>query len=126
MFQPLAIDYLFYFEDPPPDFIYYALYRNVVTEDRSEIIVLQTVLPHAVNRGYQDWTDEIVATVNGTVPRNMAHLAQIIDEAEGDWLRVVTEIGLYITLDLKKARAAQEEILAAYGVPRDRVLSESP
>ncbi len=124
VFQPLTIEYLLYFEDPPPDLVNYAIYQNVVTKERSEIVFLQTVLPHEVNRGFHDWADQVIATVNGKVPRNMAHLARIIDDAEGDWLRVVTEIGVYITLDLKKARAAQQEVLAEYGVPRDRVLSE--
>ena len=85
------------------------------------------MLPHPVNRGYQDLEDYIVETVNGEVPKDMEHLSRLIDTADGRWLKIVTEDRSYVTLDLSQARDAQEAILENFGMPRDRSpgLSES-
>jgi hypothetical protein len=82
--------------------------------------MIRKVLPHPVNRGCQDLEDYIVKTVNGVVPKNMADLARIIDTAKGPWLKIVTEDQSYLTLDLAKAREAQETMLEGFGIARDR------
>jgi hypothetical protein len=120
VFQPLTFEYLQYFEDVPMDLANHALYYNVATDERRQIILLQKVLPHAVNRGYHEWEDIVVATVNGTAPRDMRHLAQILDGAAGPWLTIVSDDVAMLALDLEAARAAQPEILAAFGISRDR------
>jgi hypothetical protein len=85
------------------------------------------VLPHAVNRGYQDWGGETIRLVNGIIPRDLQHLAAIIDRASGPWLRIVTGDGWLLTLDLDAARKANREILTDYGILHDRYLgSNSP
>ena len=100
----------------------FALLQNFVTRERREIIVLQQILPHPVNRGYQDWGGETVRLVNGVTPRDLNHLAEIIDQARGKWLRIVTGDGFLLTLDAHLARRASEEILDAYGISEDRYL----
>ncbi len=120
VFQPLTVDYLSVFKNVPPHLANYALGPSVITEERRQVILIQKVLPHPVNRGYQDWEDCIVRTVDGVVPRDMRHLARILDSADGPWLRVVTEGGLRLTLDPAAARAALAEILASFGVAHDR------
>jgi hypothetical protein len=50
----------------------------------------------------------------------MRHLAEIIDQAQGPWLNIVTEDRTFLTLSLDKARTAQEDILARFGIVRDR------
>jgi len=123
VFQPLSRDYLEYFDNAPPNLLSIPGNRNV-TERRQEVILMQRVLPHPVNRGYQSWEDEVVDLVNGIVPRDMKHLAQIIDGAQGRWLRVRMEDGHLITLDLQAARRVHEEILDAYGIAQDRYLGD--
>lgn len=123
VFQPLSRDYLEYFEDAPPNLTSIPRNRDV-TEQRREVILMQRVLPHPVNRGYQSWQDEVVDSVNGTVPRDMPHLAEIIDSAQGRWLRIRMEDGHLITLDRQAARRAHDEILDAYGIPEDRYLGD--
>lgn len=108
-----------------PDSKVFALLENVVTKERREVILLQQVLPHPVNRGYQDWGGETIRLVNGVVPRDLDHLAKIIDSAQGRWLHIVTGDGFLLTLDIRAARAASEEILDAYGIPDDRYLGPS-
>jgi S1-C subfamily serine protease len=122
LFQPLTLDYLREYEGLPPSLYSRAYYENHVTAERRQILLLQTVLPHSVNRGYQSWTDEIVERVNGVVPRDMEHLASLIDGARGPWLRIETQDGSLLTLDLAKCRAAHEEILDVYGIEPDRML----
>ncbi|MFZ1866325.1 MAG: serine protease [Polyangiales bacterium] len=123
VFQPLSRDYLEYFDKAPPNLLSIPWNRDV-TEERQEAILMQRVLPNPVNRGYQNWEDEVVDRVNGVVPRDMKHLAQIIDEARGRWLFVRMEDGHRITLDLQAARRAHEEILDAYGIAQDRYLGD--
>jgi S1-C subfamily serine protease len=120
VFQPLTVNYLIYFEETPVDLGNHALIQNTVTPERSQIILIQKVLPHPVNRGYQDLEDCIVETVNGVVPKDMSHLAQIIDSAKGRWLNIVTEDRSYLTVDLSAARNAQDSILTSFGIARDR------
>lgn len=121
LFQPLSRDYLEYFEDPPPNLLSIP-WNHDVTEARREVILMQRVLPHPVNRGYQSWEDEVVLSVDGIEPRDMTHLAEILDRAQGRWLRVRMEDGHLITLDREAARNAQEQILDAYGIAEDRYL----
>lgn len=121
VFQPLSADYLNYFGDPPQSLLAVS-WNRAVTEERREVILMQRVLPDPVNRGYQSWEDEIVQLVNGVVPRDMTHLAEIIDHAQGRWVRVLMENGHLITLDRQAARAAHEQILETYGMAVDRYL----
>jgi S1-C subfamily serine protease len=123
VFQPLSRDYLEYFDEPPPNLLSIP-WNEDVTEQRREVILMQRVLPHPVNRGYQNWEDEVVELVNGLAPRDMRHLAQIIDQAEGRWLRVRMQDGHLITLDLQAARRAHEQILDTYGIAEERYLGD--
>jgi S1-C subfamily serine protease len=122
VFQPLSEELL---DDPEalyPDSLSYAVMSNVVTEERREIILIRRVLPHPVNRGYQDWGGETIRRVNGVVPRDLTHLASIIDGTAGRWLHIATGDGGLLTLDAHAARRANEEILEYYGIPEDRYL----
>jgi S1-C subfamily serine protease len=129
VFQPLSEELL---DDPEavyPDSLCYAVMSNVVTKEHREIILIGQVLPHPVNRGYQDWGGETIRLVNGVVPRDLAHLASIIDGAAGKWLHIATGDGGLLTLDTQAARRANDEILESYGLPQDRYLgldSEPP
>jgi len=120
VFQPLTVSYLLYLEEVPYDLGDYATTRNLVTPQRSQLILLQKVLPHPVNRGYQTVEDQVVEKVNGTVPRDMAHLATLIDGAKGQFLEIEAGDRSLVTVSLAEARAAQAAILSAYGLVSDR------
>lgn len=120
VFRPVTVNYLTLFESAPYDLANHAVYQNVVTPERRQLLVISHVLPAPVNRGYQEMEDYILETVNGIVPRDMAHLARIIDEAQGPWLEIVTEDRSFLTLNLEKARATHQEILAGFGIDQDR------
>lgn len=122
VFQPLSEQLLDEADAGYADAVSYAEVYNLVTRSRREILLLAEVLPHPVNRGYQDFGGEVVRLVNGVVPRDLDHLASILDAAKGPWLRVVTGHGDVVTLDLEAARRANPQILVAYGIPEDRHL----
>ncbi|MBT8467274.1 MAG: PDZ domain-containing protein, partial [Deltaproteobacteria bacterium] len=126
LFQPLSEELIDEIKEVYPDALSYAVVKNLVTKDRREVIILSQVLPHAVNRGYQDWGGETVRLVNGVIPRDLNHLASIIDQARGKWLRIVTGDGWVLTLDLEAARHAQGQILVDFGISEDRYLGPEP
>lgn len=122
VFQPLSEQLIDDADAGYSDAVSFAEVNNLVTRARREIILLGQVLPHPVNRGYQEWGGEVIRLVNGIVPRDLDHLASILDGAKGPWVRFVSGDGYVITLDLEAARRANREILLDYGIPEDRYL----
>jgi S1-C subfamily serine protease len=120
VFQPLTVSYLLYLEEVPYDLGDYATLHNRVTRERSQLILLQKVLPHPVNRGYQGVEDQVVEKVNGTVPHDMAHLATLIDGTQGQFVEIETGERSLVTVSVREARAAQQAILTSYGLHEDR------
>lgn len=125
VFQPLSEQLIDDADAGYSDAVSFAEVHNLVTRARREIVLLGQVLPHPVNRGYQEWGGEVIRLVNGIVPRDLNHLASILDDAKGPWVRFVTGDGYVVTLDLKAARRANREILLDYGIPGDRYLGPS-
>lgn len=125
VFQPLSEQLIDDADAGYSDAVSFAEVNNLVTKARREIILLGQVLPHPVNRGYQEWGGEVIRLVNGTIPRDLNHLASLLDNAKGPWVRVVTGDGYLITLDLRAAQRANSEIRLQYGIPEDRYLGSS-
>jgi hypothetical protein len=120
VFQPLDLDYLLLFEEIPMELGYPRFYDNIATEQRQEVVLLSKVLPHEVNRGYHDWMDVVVSSVDGVPVRSMNHLAELIDKADGRWLIIDTEDDSKLVIDLTATREAHGGILTTYGVAVDR------
>lgn len=120
VFQPLTSEYFELYEELPPKLAAYADSKGVVTAERRQVVILSAVLPDPVARGYLDWESVVVRNVNGTVPRDLAHLAELVDGAAGTFLRVETEDGFVMVLDIQAARTAAPRILEKYGIAHDR------
>lgn len=120
VFQPLTGEYFELYEHPPANLATWADARNAVTEHRRQVVMLSTVLPGPVGRGYLDWESVVVRSVDGVVPRDLAHLAELIDRATGTFLRIESDDGFVMMLDVAAAREAAPRILAKYGIPFDR------
>ena len=120
VFQPLHGEYLELYEDMPAKIAAYAGEERRVTAERRQVLVLSAVLPDSVGRGYLDWESVVVRSVNGTAPRDLAHLAEIFDSATDQWVRIETEEGFVMVLDVKEARKAMPRILEKYGIAHDR------
>ncbi|UCF88918.1 MAG: trypsin-like peptidase domain-containing protein [bacterium] len=123
VFQPLTLEYLFLYDDCetwiPGELSIYGLTRNFRTPERDQVIMLTSVLPAPINRGYQDYEDEVVASVNGRIPRDMRDLLSIVENAKGPRLRILMESGAVLVLDLERARADQGGILKSHRLPSE-------
>jgi hypothetical protein len=120
VFQPLSLSYLQVFESVPPQFYHHIFDGNLATEDRRQVLVITGILPHPVNDSYAESEDMVVDSVDGVRPRDLRHLVQIIEAAQGPWLVIVTEQGMRIVLDLEESRIVGPDILAMYEVFGDR------
>jgi S1-C subfamily serine protease len=120
VFQPLTLEYLFLYDDGdgwiPGDLAVHGLIRNSRTPERHQVILLTSVLPAPLNRGYQDYIDEVVMSVDGKMPKDMEDLVQIIEKASGPRLKFITETGAVLVLDLARARADQTGILKLHRI----------
>lgn len=122
LFQPLSYDYLIQFGDgdAPSELWYCSMNEGAATKQRRQWLLLNRVLPHEVNRGYQDWGDSIIDTVNGRVPSDLSDLNRILDSADGQYLDILLLDHTRMVLDLAAARAANPEIMENFGMVRDR------
>jgi hypothetical protein len=86
-----------------------------------EVVVLVKVLAASVTDGYHDLADEIVSSVDGTPPRNLAHLVELIETGQGEFLRIgYRDEAREVVMRRDRARAAARGILAQYGIASDR------
>ncbi len=127
VFMPLSLNYLeswgrdWYLN--AVDYLSYPfLFDNWRTEAREEIVVLTFMLPAEVNAGYESLQNEIVVAVNGTPVRNFSQFVELVDCGTEPFLELTTNLANTVVLDREKAIAANGEIMARYGIIRDRVL----
>ena len=82
-----------------------------------EIVTLTHLLPHKTSKGYTPPAFSAVSRVNGTQVRNLAHLVELLRDAQGEFL-VVELVGPTEPLVFRRAEALQttEEILADEGI----------
>jgi hypothetical protein len=130
VFQPLSNGYMKAHHEAQYNLISYipeytmAGYRKQIppriTSQRDQTIVLSTVLPHAINRGYKNMESSVIYSVNGTVVKDLKHLTQLVESASEPYLNITTDYGNIIALDLKKARKANQRIMQNYQVSADR------
>ncbi|MBN2217303.1 MAG: trypsin-like peptidase domain-containing protein [Pirellulales bacterium] len=83
-----------------------------------ELVVLgYRLFPHEVSKGYDTTMFALVEEINGTEVKNLAHLVELIRDAEGEYL-TVTLCGRYELLVFKRQELSDvtEEILADEGI----------
>lgn len=130
VFQPLSNGYLSAYHNAQyfmlsyiPEYTlegYRKLIPDRIKSERDQVIVLSRVLPDAINQGYKNMEHSVAYSVNGTVVKDMPHLIKLIESADGPYLKIITDFGNLITLDLKKARKRNDTILSKYQVYVDR------
>ncbi len=122
VFQPLSVNFLRTWTDwwdtAPKEFLHY-YYMVEPTAERREIIALTQVLSDGLNAGYEDLYAETVKSVDGTVPRDLAHFVRLVDACEGQ-IELRMNSGALVVFDAADARAKQAVILERYRVPSDR------
>lgn len=91
---------------------------------RKEPVVLSTVLPHAVNANFETRGRALVDKVNGTKINSLADLVKAFEEATPTGKHVIEFYPekSFDCIDRAEARAANAEIMKAYGIAKDRRL----
>ncbi|OPL19641.1 MAG: hypothetical protein AVO35_10050 [Candidatus Aegiribacteria sp. MLS_C] len=125
VFMPLSLNYLEswgneWYNNALDYFTMPYRYNNWRTEERSRIVIITYVLPAEVNTGYQSIRNEIVSQVNGQQVSGLADLLQKLEDAEGQYVVITTNLNNRIILDHSEAVGSNAEIMARYGIPADR------
>jgi S1-C subfamily serine protease len=122
VFQPLSRDFLStwdsWWDKAPKEFLHY-YYSGSRDEKRQEVVILTQVLADELNVGYEDLYSEAIMSVNGTQPRDLAHFAELIQNAT-DVVELKTSSHSVIVLDKAAAEKASPAILARYHIRADR------
>jgi len=94
--------------------------EDVATPERTQVVTLSQVLAHEVNRGYHGWGLQPVAKLNGKEIGDMKAFVEASRHPGGGRQVLEFENGMKAILDATAAEKAMPEIMARYGVGRDR------
>ena len=125
VFQPLSRDFLAtwreWWKNAPAEFLF-AYWSGMPSPACEERVVLSQVLADELTVGYTKRNNELVDTVGGVAPRNLAHLVALIEAAaaRGEPLVIRTTWGFQVVLDPAEVAERQPHILARYRIPADR------
>ena len=87
-----------------------------------EGIILSRVLPHEMNIGYQNISDQLVTTVNGKEIETMRDLIQAFETNKESFHHITTMSGLEIILDRLDVEQHGPQLLKNYLISSDRFL----
>jgi S1-C subfamily serine protease len=126
MFVPLTAEYLASWEWKDVDVRFQHLYRDgLQTKDRREVVIVSHVLAHSANQGYHDIRGAIVERVNGKPVREMRDVVRAVKRPAGklhviEFDNALYTFGSHVALKAADVPRATREVLATYGVTRDR------
>lgn len=130
VFQPLNISYLKANQEAQyglvsylPEYTlqgYQKLIPERISSKRHRVILLSRVMPDAINHGYKDMENSVVYSINGTPVNHMRHLIKLIESEQGPELKIITDYGNMIIINLALAKARNQHILDKYQIHVDR------
>ncbi len=121
VFQPATVEsFTAQTSEAPTAVLHCYVTSSYATKERRGLVVLTNVLPHRVNRGYQDWLMDTVETVNGVAVRDFEHFNELLDAVSGEWLNLTMGDKSRLVLSLDEARKSNEEILKTFAIAQDR------
>lgn len=88
--------------------------------DGHEVIVVSQVLASPLTVGFTDFYNVVLAKFNGTEPRNLEHLIQMVKSCKDEYFRFEIERDLCIVLPRKEALKQTPAILKENMIPSDR------
>ncbi len=100
-------------------------FHGLPTADRQQVVLLNHILPHAINKGYgPEFNLLMITRVNGHSISAMGDLPAAFKDPKGG-LQVIEfdkpkEVGTTIALDAAGSAAASADILRQYNIPADR------
>lgn len=92
------------------------LHSMAQTEDE-QLVVVSQVLVADINIGYEDIVNTQVISFNGTLIKNLKHLAHMVDNCRETFLKFNLEYQQMVVLETEKAKEASLEILAIHCIP---------
>ncbi|KAJ9533561.1 hypothetical protein QJQ45_026621 [Haematococcus lacustris] len=92
-------------------------FAGFLEHEGQECVILSKVLAWDCNAGYQDLGNVEVMTVAGVRVHSLEHLAHLLDNAPGPYVRLDLQWHKVVLLDMRKARAAAADILAQNCIP---------
>ncbi len=123
VFQRLTAEFLRnwgeHWWDKAPKELLHLYYSGLRKPEQQEVVVLAQVLADAVNVGYEAFHNDVVVSVQGEKPVDMADFVRLMDAAKGEVVLKLSS-GAIVLLDADAARAAEARILQRYHVPGDR------
>lgn len=126
MFVPLTAEYLASWDWKDVDVRFQHLYRDgLQSQKRRQVVIVSHVLAHSANQGYHDIRGAIVASVNGKPVRELSDVVRAVKRPKGKLHVIEFDQALYTfgsTVALKASDVVQatREVLATYGVTKDR------
>ena len=87
------------------------------TNERRRVVVLNRVLPAAINAGYYEKGDLILKRVNGIPVKDLRHLKELIDKKESPFILFEFQGGESIVLNRAKTEEVNHLILKRYNIP---------
>lgn len=84
------------------------------------VIVLSGVLPDSINRGFQNYRDDVVTHVNGEAVSNLKEVFAIRARDGGIWRITTQSRGVDIVLDRDQLGEANQRISERYRIPQLR------
>jgi S1-C subfamily serine protease len=129
VFMPLNQEYINtfgnYWQTADKHLLYALFFKSVEHPETNgqASVVLTRVLPHPVNSAYRDLSNSIVGSVNGVKIRQLSDLERAFAASTGPYHTIVLKPGdVIVVLDKELARRSHGEILARYGIAKDRRL----
>ena len=122
VFQPLTENYLFncsYIDENYYSYLHY-LFKGKKTSDKTQIIIISSILSDNMNYGYEGLDGGIVAEVNGKMVKNIRHLVKLLEHSLDPFVIITTDKAEKILLSREDVLQNQEEILERYQIPSDR------
>ncbi len=118
LFQPLTTDYLLLFEEGgmPLNLGVPWFDHHPRTKLQRQLVVLNRILAHDVNRGYQDLEDLIVTEVDGQPVRDLSDFANKVENGDGEFVAIEFLTHEQIVFSRSEAKAANEAISEIYGI----------
>ena len=120
VFMPLSKNYLYewgrsWVQKAPVRFVDIVKNENFPSEERREIVFLQSILADRENAGY-GLSHAIVLKVNGTKIDSFTSLIHSIENSQDKEVKITLQGGSIIVLNKEKALEANTRLLKRYGI----------
>lgn len=88
------------------------------------VVILSGVLPDTINRGFQNYRDDVITHVNGEAISNLKDVIAIQARDSGVWRITTQSRGVDIVLDRDQLREANQRIAERYRIPQLRSIAK--